>query len=234
MGTIYWTTGDFPNAISVLKKSIEIHQDVGDAGSSFHIANSLYQIGLALSLQRDYEGAMSALADCRFIRERNLKSGQNITPNQVMDLARVADAIGKLNFFQGRYEEAMDCHQEALAMKRRAVGDTHSSVVTSMINIGSAHKALGNYDESVFTFLVVLGQQKAEFAACKQNKQTRKNEPRVATEIAETMEKIANLQTLQGCSSNAKISIKEAIKYYERAGLKKNDPKIVGLKWMTC
>lgn len=113
MGTIYWTTGDFPRAISALTKSIEIHQDMGAAGSSSHIANSLYQIGLALTLQRDYEGAIAALNDCRFIRERNLKYGQSTTPNQVMDLARVADAMGKLHFFKGVYDEAMNCHQEA-------------------------------------------------------------------------------------------------------------------------
>mmetsp|Transcript_7905 Transcript_7905/g.11428 ORF Transcript_7905/g.11428 Transcript_7905/m.11428 type:complete len:577 (+) Transcript_7905:2-1732(+) len=272
MGTIYWSTGDFQNAITSLKKSIAIHEQLGEA-SSLLVANCLYQIGLALSLQRDYIGAMDALLQCHKIRKEKEQSKLDDRANSCsgrdscsirlsLDLARVVDAIGKVHFFRGDYQAAMECHQEALATKRHMVGDGHASVITSMINIGVVHKAMKQTKKALQAFHFVLRMKKLEVVACQQKirdsssnnnnnnmrcigesdrilkqKKTSNDVVNVASmaaiDVGDTLKTIGELHQGQGDFQTANLMFLEAITYYEfYAALPSNHAKIIALKWM--
>lgn len=196
---------------------------------------------------------MDALLECREIREHHhhqchqpardpTKKSNSSSANASMDLARVVDAMGKVHFFQGDYKDAMECHCEALATKRRIVGDAHVSVVTSMMNIGMVHKAMNQIEKAIQIFHAVLYTQKIKFLACQGRPQQeqendepmkRMNLSRAAMDVGDTLRTLGELLQQKGDSQNANWMFQEAINNYENyAGLQKNHEKIVGLKWM--
>jgi tetratricopeptide (TPR) repeat protein len=223
IGTVYWTTGDLTNAVTFLNKALEMHRYVEsvhglDPDSSCEVSNSLYQIGLALSLQKDYETAMGTLKYCRRLREKTLGSMH-------MDLARTIDAIGKIHLLLGELDDAMDCHQQALSMKCGLVRNSDSAVITSLMNIAAVHQARELYDDAIFAYLAVLSVQKQNFVECKDQAIA----PRFARETGETLQVLSQLHRQNGDPQSSFISAQESRVYYNEAGMSIDDPKIAML-----
>jgi tetratricopeptide (TPR) repeat protein len=204
IGTVYWMTGDLANAVTFLNKALEMHRYMEsvqglDPDSSTAVSNALYQIGLALSLQQDFETAMGTLKYCRRVREKTLGSKH-------LDLARTIDAIGKIHLFRGELVDAMECHQQALTMKRELVSDSDSAVITSLMNIAAVHEARQLYDEAIFTYMAVLTVQKETFLANKGGS----NASRIAKEAGETLQVLAHLHELNGDPRASSLAINES------------------------
>jgi tetratricopeptide (TPR) repeat protein len=204
IGTVYWTTGDLENAVTFLNKALEMHRYIEsiqgvDPDSSSAVSNSLYQIGLALSLQQDFVTAMGTLKYCRRLREKTLGSKH-------LDLARTIDAIGKIHLFRGELVDAMECHQQALAMKREFVSDSNSAVITSLMNIAAVHEARQFYDDAIFTYMAVLTVQKEIFLA----DHSGSNASRIAKEAGETVRVLAHLHELNGDPQASSLALNES------------------------
>lgn len=223
IGTVYWTTGDLTNAVTFLNKALEMHRYMEsvnglDPDSSSEVSNSLYQIGLALSLQKEYETAMGTLKYCLRVREKTLGTMH-------LDLARTIDAIGKIHLLLGELDDAMDCHQRALSMKCGLVRNSDSAVITSLMNIAAVHQARELYDDAIFAYLAVLSVQKQNFVECKDEAIA----PRFAREAGETLQVLAQLHRQNGDHQASFISAQESLLCYNDAGLSKDDPKIAML-----
>ncbi len=72
---------------------------------------------------------------------------------------------------QGKYKQALDYYEQALAIDKKAHGNEHPNVATSLNNIGGAwdsrgkyHKALGYYTQALAIDKKVYGEQHPDVA----------------------------------------------------------------------
>uniref|UniRef100_A0A7S1YLD6 MalT-like TPR region domain-containing protein n=2 Tax=Grammatophora oceanica TaxID=210454 RepID=A0A7S1YLD6_9STRA len=207
IGTVYWTMMDLPKAKYHLAQALEIYQSLSHSQAlTGELANCLYQMGLVLSLQENLDGALQALYHCRRLQEEC---------GSAMDVARTLDAIGKLHVRFGDLDDAMDCHQEALALRQQS-GEPR--LLSSFSNIGAVHRAQGNIQEALFAFVTVLSVQKTELA--------QSPGPRLSQDVGDTLVTIGQLYLDQEQPSEALRSFREAIHCYEDAGLERSDPRM--------
>ncbi len=53
---------------------------------------------------------------------------------------------------KGDWAKALECHTEALRIRRKALGDGHSDVATSLNNIGLIYNAKGEHAQALASF----------------------------------------------------------------------------------
>ena len=61
---------------------------------------------------------------------------------------------------QGRYEEAEPLYRDALAMRKRLLGEAHPAVATSLNNLAELYESQGRYEEAEPLYLEALAMRK--------------------------------------------------------------------------
>ena len=60
------------------------------------------------------------------------------------------DAVrGKLFYEHGEYDKALDAYQQALAIRRKVLGEEHPSTATSYNNLGAVYDSKGEYSQAI-------------------------------------------------------------------------------------
>ncbi|MBK8260319.1 MAG: serine/threonine protein kinase [Nannocystis sp.] len=98
--------------------------------------------GWHLYLNGDYEAAEASY-------RRGLAIAQRDPQRDPSEVARVHNAYGGLLEVIGRYDEALEQHYRALELRREAHGETHSSIMISLGNIGIVELRLGRYEAAL-------------------------------------------------------------------------------------
>jgi tetratricopeptide (TPR) repeat protein len=224
LGTVCWSTGDMERSVTCIRKAVELRMKSEiskgrDPRESLTVATSYHQLGLALTLHRDYKKALNALFDALEIQQR-------VLGRKSIDVARTLDAIGKVHLLQGDADESMDCHQEAYATKYELTGECGPLVITSLTNIAAAHLARNEDKEAILAYLAIWKAQSFELHKI--------NDPgtsaRLAMEAGETIQMLVDLYTKTGAYQNAKLAADEALGLYQEAGISKDHPKMEDLK----
>jgi tetratricopeptide (TPR) repeat protein len=247
MGATHWATGKSNLAIPFLHKALDVYEthDVFAKHRSKHVflavASTWHQLGLALSLQQSYDDALKALWQAKSIRE------QVLGPRHV-EVGRTVDAIGKVFCFQGNFDAALTCHQDALAIKRAAAKKStsasstpaNSGVVTSLMNLAALHQVRGESSQAIHLYEQVLRMQ---MAALVQGRSSSGNKSwllvRAAMEVGETLLLLSDLfDNKSGSQDNpntvsqhqhqrqAQRMCKEAILVYREVGLEEQHPQM--------
>lgn len=232
IGTVCWKTGDILRSIVCFEKALELRTVSGiaqgiDPEKSLSIAASHHQLGLALSLKQEHAKALDSLNHALRIRE-------SVLGRKNPEVARSLDAIGKIHLFQGKPDKALQCHQEAYAIKIAAIensltGERDATATVSLMNIATAHMARKDYKEAIFTYLAVRNAQSLEI----QMATMEGNAPavaRLAEAAGETSQMLIGLFTKTKSYPNAQLAVDETLGLYQQAGLKEDYPKMQALK----
>jgi len=147
-------------------------------------ALSLGGLGLVARKQGDYVRAEELLREGIEVHQTLVTSGRLDTsqavrgaPREVLsEIAMLKGILGGTLYLQGRYDEAEPYMRDALALHRRAVGEMHSRVATSMNNLavllekqGNAREAEPFYRAALEVKREVLGDDHLRYAASLNN-----------------------------------------------------------------
>ncbi|KAH7228871.1 hypothetical protein BKA60DRAFT_441377 [Fusarium oxysporum] len=101
----------------------------------------LFNVAVALSIQRRYEGAAKLYRETLEARERALGKEHLDTLDSMNNLANVLDDMGE-------YKEAEKMHREALELKEKVLGKEHPDTLSSMNNLATVLNNMGKYEEA--------------------------------------------------------------------------------------
>lgn len=125
LGTVRWRSGEISEAIRCLQQAL--HEMLDE--ESMSAASAYHQLGLCYALTSDWTMAVTFLNRALTIRARG---SSQVAVGQTMD------AIGRVYFMQGRYDEALAFHHHALRLLQTAgVID----IATPLQNIANVHIA---------------------------------------------------------------------------------------------
>lgn len=230
LATLQWTTGDTNQAIECLENALHMHEFAakstkkdGNSYNNLAVAKCLYQVGLARCITRQYQQAIHDLKRARTIQE-------SLLGEHHLDVARTIDAIGKCYLFLGRFHIAMDCHRQALRIKKSTAGSRTPTVWISLMNIAAVHRANKEYKRAIEIYQEVLYFQQAELAKCKTEITNAVScAVRIAIETGETYELLADAYMREGGNNEAAINRAwdEALLVYREAN---QDKKILLLE----
>ena len=221
MGTVHWTTGNVAEAIPFLRNALSVHEynvmsRGQDPNTSIPVAGVQYQLGLALTLHKDYEEALISLNQARAIRERVLGTIH-------MDVARTLDAIGKVHFLQGEHQEALDCHLQALNIKECLPQDTgRASIAVTIMNVVTIHRAQENLADAGIWMHRLLAAQKHQFMAHKTKA--------LCLEIGASLTTLGDIYDSAMQYGEGAACYREADVYYAKARIPEEDPRRVALR----
>ncbi len=126
--------GDYPRAISMLKESLELWQQIGDNTGT---AMALINLGASVLYQGDTEGATVMLE-----RALSLVTQQGNRLGMYSSL----EALGHAASRQGNSSKAVELYNAALTLARETSDDNQ---VAKLLNaIGDEYMILGNYDRA--------------------------------------------------------------------------------------
>jgi tetratricopeptide (TPR) repeat protein len=135
MGKIRWMKGDYPTALTDMRKSLTMRRQLGDRRG---IALSLNNVGLVLQDSGEYEEATRALEQSLAIRR------------EIGDLVGVVTTlnnIGTVAQDQNDHAQALAFYQEAHTLAKE-IGDKNR-VALSLTNLGEALYRLGKAEKSI-------------------------------------------------------------------------------------
>ncbi len=92
------------------------------------------------TLEPDYEESLSMAEDASAALDR--------LGEAPLMRAELANYLGSLATNQGRYEDGIRHHAEALEIRERELGDSHTTVGISLNNLGNAYDRAGKLDEA--------------------------------------------------------------------------------------
>jgi len=219
IGTVYWAMGQVDLAIDFLRRARKVHQfyclaEDKDPARSLDIATVRYQIGLAYTLQGNYRKALKHLMACRETRMLALGHGH-------LDVARVADALGRVYVLQRDYEHALRWYEHALRIKHAfAVElDDPSITLSTMQNVASVHRLRGDTEAALFMYRTVLQCQEDLLL-----KKTEKDDWKTLRKaVSGTLAIIGDLQSERGSFQEAKSAFNKALSFSVGAGFSTQD-----------
>jgi tetratricopeptide (TPR) repeat protein len=227
IGTLYWSAGDIPKSIKFLRNALHMYtcaegEKGRDAGSALNVSNVLYQLGLAMSLQKDYVQSLLYLGKALKIRESMMGHCDVV-------VARTLDAVGKVHFLQGALKAAMEKHEEAFRIKIDSNSDERALIPT-LLNIANVHRARQRWEDALRAYERVLQLQLAVLAEYQVDPERQHLTLREATDVVETLEVIGDIHKLRRSDSDADQSYEEAIALCEAVGIDEEDPRVLTLR----
>lgn len=226
IGTSYMALGRANKSVSFMRKALDIYElqlisEGLNPDRSTIIADTLYQLGLCLTIQRNLDEALKCLARCQKIRATLLGSKH-------IQMGRTMDAIGKVHFMKQEYTEALHFHEEALRIKQSAIEEDENScrsaIITSLLNIAAVHSATQRWNAATSIFSKVMQLQKTELVRCRNEKG--QSLARAARELGDTMTLLSQLYYRQDQEKEANKLEKEALLVYQEGGMSQDDPRL--------
>ena len=214
IGTVHWTTGNVEEAIPFLQNALSVHEfnvmsRGQDPNASLPVAGVQYQLGLALTLHKDYEQALFSLNQSRAIRER-------VLGHYHMDVARTLDAMGKANFLQGSHNAALECHTQALAIKE-SLPQGRSAIAVTIMNIVTVLRAQDALADAGIWMHRLLAAQKNEFLSLKTKA--------LCADIGASLCTLGEIYDSAMQYSEGAACYREAEMYFEKARIPAEDPR---------
>lgn len=217
IGTVYWAMGKVGRAIDFLRRARKVHEYfclVGnkDPSRSLEIATVRYQVGLAYTLEGSYKRAIKHLLLCRDTRVKEHGHGN-------IDVARVADALGRVHMLRGDYPAALRWYEEALRIKHTfaELQDDPSVTLSTMQSIASVHRMRGDTETAILTYCSILQAHEELLERTGTDWKTHRKA------IAETLTTIGEMLTERGQFYEARQTYGKAMLMAVGAGFQKVD-----------
>ena len=147
IGTVYQRKRMFEEAVEYHTKALDLRREVYRKDDPT-IAESLTMLGNDYAeaakdnAPEKYKIAIGYIDDGRKIRENSLGPDHPA-------MAWSYESLGKIFFYQGRFEEAQDCFQKCLRIRETRLGMAHAYTAQALFWLGKIDKALEQYDEAM-------------------------------------------------------------------------------------
>lgn len=138
---IYFSMGEYDNALSLHKKSLAIREKILGL-ESLDTANSYNSIAELYQAQGDYIKALPLYKKSLAIREKKLDEEHPDTATSYNNLA----ILYKL---QGDYVKALSLYQKALSIREKILGEEHPDTTASYNNLAGLYKAQDDYTQAL-------------------------------------------------------------------------------------
>ncbi|HLP27079.1 MAG TPA: adenylate/guanylate cyclase domain-containing protein [Candidatus Didemnitutus sp.] len=135
-------TGDFPRALEMYRKAIDIWTDLGNSAA---VASALHNVGRVMQEIGDYPGAFESFMQARVINEQS---------GELQHLAHNITSLATIRISLREYDEAIAELTKALAIYEQ-LGDQHgrsivlTSIGSSLLNSGQADESLRYFTEAL-------------------------------------------------------------------------------------
>jgi len=136
---MYHGTGNFDAALECYDEAIRIRKS---ALSEDHllVADSIFNKGALFALRHDTDQAIECYAEClQMYRSKE----------SYLNVAKALAGLGCLYEAENKLDQAIDTFEEALTIRTDHYGQDHESVAELLLNIGSSHLTIGNYEKSM-------------------------------------------------------------------------------------
>eukprot|EP00568_Trieres_chinensis_P015887 CAMPEP_0183318164 /NCGR_PEP_ID=MMETSP0160_2-20130417/59915_1 /TAXON_ID=2839 ORGANISM="Odontella Sinensis, Strain Grunow 1884" /NCGR_SAMPLE_ID=MMETSP0160_2 /ASSEMBLY_ACC=CAM_ASM_000250 /LENGTH=396 /DNA_ID=CAMNT_0025484349 /DNA_START=36 /DNA_END=1226 /DNA_ORIENTATION=- len=159
MGAVYWKIGNFDATAIYLEEAIRIQEEVagrfqGKTIGSTEAAQTLLNLGRVQTLRGKYVDAREALQRAKRIFEVTCGSFH-------VNIAQVKEAMGKVHFLLGDFDQALIFHVDALRINSAILHPQHPSVLSSMMNVANAYHRSGDLKAAELAYIELLEVQKA-------------------------------------------------------------------------
>lgn len=147
-GTQRYEQGDFAEARAIYEEVLTIYQDRNDKESTseilLNLGNTHAQLGDYGQATEAYQQALGLFLE---LQDRNALSDTVVYAFADYNEAATRHNLGNLATIDGRYTEAVDQLEQAIALWQ-VIGEPANEVI-SMSSMGLALRGLGNYDEAL-------------------------------------------------------------------------------------
>jgi serine/threonine-protein kinase len=127
LGRVYERRGEYEQALPLLLEAVALGRRTG--GASRGLAQSLHDLGVALSQKARWDAARATLEEALAMRRRVLGAGHP-------DVAVTESELGRVLFDQGRFDESEVYFRAALALREKTLGPNDHETATSLSDLG--------------------------------------------------------------------------------------------------
>ncbi len=150
--------------------------EIGEKERDLKRAESLTQKGIELAEKGNFKESKPLLLEAQILWEK--WEQRNVL------LADVYETLGTCDYYEGKFEEALDFYQKNLSIRLPLLGERHPSVFISYRSISNVYGGMAKYDEAL--------------AVCKHALQLAlKSEPKNKRELAITYRELAYVYSLK-------------------------------------
>jgi tetratricopeptide (TPR) repeat protein len=134
---VRWLRGDYPDAVQVLKRALDVYRDLGNRLGE---ANALDDLGVTRRLTGDYTGAAQVLEQALDVyRDLGERLGE----------ANALDSLGIVQWLTGDYQDAAQAFETALHIYRD-LGDRLGEA-TALAGLGIVQRLTSDYQSAAHT-----------------------------------------------------------------------------------
>ena len=141
IGMVYYSMGDYPQALSSHEKALVIQQQSLPLNHP-HLAMSYNNISNVYYSMGHYPQALSSYEKALAIRQ------QSLPPNHP-DLAMSYNNIGNVYDSMGNYPQALSFYKRTLAIQQQSLSSNHPGLAISYNNIGMVYYNMGDYPQAL-------------------------------------------------------------------------------------
>jgi tetratricopeptide (TPR) repeat protein len=140
LGQVFYAMGDYRRAEEFFRDCVEAM--VAELGEDhLEVANAVLSLGMTCTKLNSPDEANMYFEQARLTKQQHLGDGN-------LEVAEIGLEIGRANVVKKEYEEALQCFQSYLRIRRVAVGDD-VLVCNVLHEIGCAEHSLGRHDAAL-------------------------------------------------------------------------------------
>jgi tetratricopeptide (TPR) repeat protein len=140
IGTVYMKLGLYEDSDALLRKALELREELLDDEDS-QVTESLASLSLLLLARGDFEEAEQIAVRALDIRESTL-------PPDHPDIAASLHGLAQIYYRQVKLKESEQLHKRSLEIRKKVFGSNHPAVAESLSDLGVLYYAQGEYDEA--------------------------------------------------------------------------------------
>jgi len=140
IGTVYMKLGLFSDADALLRRALELREELLDANDP-QVAESLASLSLLLEQRGDFKEAEQIAVRALDIRERTL-------PPDHPDIATSLHGLALIYYRQVKLKEAEHLYKRSLELREKVFGSNHPEVAECLNDLGVLYYTQGRYEEA--------------------------------------------------------------------------------------
>ena len=141
IGRVYYSQGDYANALEYYKKSLDIRLSVFGACHP-DVAGSYNNIGGVCYSQGDYANALEYY-------KKSLEISLSVFGECHPDVAGSYNNIGRVYYSQGDYANALEYYKKSLDIRLSIFGECHPYTVDTVENIAVSYLKMKDYENAL-------------------------------------------------------------------------------------
>jgi len=138
---LYYSLGEYGNALEMQKKSCEIREKLFGYDSEF-TAKNYNVLGVVYDEKGEYKKALP-------LYEKALKIREEVLGENHPDTAGSYNNLAGLYKSKGEYDKSLPLYEKALKIREKVLGENHPGTAVSYNNLAALYASKGEYDKAL-------------------------------------------------------------------------------------